>query len=87
MRLASPRDFPKVDFFKKLKTSMDESEPHKGPHVPDPTKLDTPENVAHFAYWLLARTSDADFQGQDWDIRDESLGERWIGGEGAWGEA
>ena len=73
MRRASPEDFPKVDYFKKLKTSHDEyygTEKRQPdvPHIPDLSRLDTAENVAHFAWYLLSKTSDAQFASKDWCV-------------------
>jgi len=82
MRKSSEDDFPKVTFFKKLKEEKDtkfDAENDTKAHVPDPSRLDTPENVAHFCWWLLSATSDEEFPSQDWDIRDKALAPRWIG--------
>ena len=79
MRLASEEDFPKVSFFKKLKTEKDKlSELETAPHVPNVERLDTPENVAHFCWFVLTKTTNEEFPSQDWDIRDESLASRWL---------
>jgi len=70
-----------VDFFKRLKTGHEEwkakaSSLHLSkPQIPDPERLDTAENVAAFTWWLLTKTTDAEFVSQDWDIREEK---RWI---------
>ena len=81
MRLATEQDFPKVSFFKKLKQEAEkQADPEKDtkPHVPIRERLDTPENVAHFAWFLLDKTGDAEYSTQDWDIRDEALASRWL---------
>ncbi|KAH9255107.1 hypothetical protein BASA81_006866 [Batrachochytrium salamandrivorans] len=82
MRLASVGDFPKADFFKKLR--QEQLNHHSGeevagkPHAPSRDRLDIPDNVAHFAWFLLHDTSDAEFPSHDWDIRDDKIGLRWI---------
>ena len=38
--------------------------------LPNTERLDVPENVALFAWWLLASTSDEEFPAQDWDRRN-----------------
>lgn len=83
MRLASAGDFPKADFFKRLRQEQldhdSKGEAATGkPHAPSRDRLDTPDNVAHFAWFLLHDTSDAEFPSHDWDIRDDKVGERWI---------
>src|SRR4051812_48829622 len=75
MRKASDGDFPKVTFFKKLKIEAEKlADPAKDlkPHLPNRERLDTPENVAHFAWFLLEETADGEYSSQDWDIRDEN---------------
>jgi NAD(P)-dependent dehydrogenase (short-subunit alcohol dehydrogenase family) len=81
MRLAAETDFPKVTFFKKLKEEKEKSfdkEKDSKPHLPDRSRLDTPENVAHFCWFLLTKTSKEEYSSQDWDIRDEQIASRWL---------
>jgi NAD(P)-dependent dehydrogenase (short-subunit alcohol dehydrogenase family) len=80
MRQATEDDFPKVAFFKKLKSEKEklfDADKDSKPHLPNRERLDTPENVAHFCWFLLDNTSKEEYSSQDWDIRDEALAARW----------
>ena len=82
MRLASKEDFPSVDKFKRLKQSLDKKAQTASvdtpPTFPDRDALDTPENVAHFLWFLLDKTTEEEFDKDDWDIRDEAIASRWV---------
>ena len=53
-----------------------------GPRPPPSGALDTPENVAYFAEFLLLGTTDEEFANaldqSEWDIRHAQHFERWI---------
>ena len=59
----------------------------KSPRLDHPPKgaLDSPENVAFFAEWLLLGTSDEEFSNNgdagEYDIRDSKLYSKWIPAE------
>jgi len=81
MRQATETAFPKVSYFKKLKMEKDkvfDPSKHTKPHVPSREHLDTPENVAHFVWWLIHDTTAEEYPSQDWDIRDPLLAARWV---------
>ena len=81
MRLATEEDFPNVTFFKKLKTEKEktfDAEKDLKPHFPETGRLDTPENVAHFCWFLLNKTNSEEYSSQDWDIRDQAIANRWL---------
>ena len=79
MRKASKDDFPQVEFFKKLKTELDDKKSSLSDKatLPDRQRLDTPENVALFTWFLLNETSDEEYPKDDWDIRDDKHFSRW----------
>jgi len=89
MRLAADADFPKAKRFRQLKeglgrkagaappppTTVERLE--LPPRFPDPEALDTPENVAHFIWFLLTQTTEEEYGSHDWDVRDKSIASRW----------
>jgi benzil reductase ((S)-benzoin forming) len=83
MRKSSETDFPKVKRFKDLRQGLEkkleQGEVPSGPHLPDVNALDTADNVAHFTWFLLTKTSNEEYDTVDWDIRDEELVKRWVG--------
>lgn len=84
MRKSTGDDFPKVDFFKRLKRNLEDTKEEEkkkmasNAHFPDREKLDVVENVGKFAVFLLRDTSEAEYSSQDWDIRDADLAKRWV---------
>eukprot|EP00127_Corallochytrium_limacisporum_P004148 Clim_evm93s157 gene=Clim_evmTU93s157 len=76
IREADVSDFPNLDYFKNLKTNAAKSGTAGRP--PPTGGLDTPENVAHFALFLLTEASTEEFVEKDWDIRDDHHHGRWI---------
>jgi NAD(P)-dependent dehydrogenase (short-subunit alcohol dehydrogenase family) len=82
IRDASAAAMPTVSTFQKLKESMQQERAASNRARPPPSDaLDTPENVAHFAEFLLLGTSDDEFGMEDHDIRDKNLYTRWIAPE------
>lgn len=86
---ANIRDAPKeampvVGNFQGMKDRMAETAPSvvSGARPPPKGALDSPENVAYFAEWLLLGTSDEEFCNKDdtneYDIRNSALYEKWI---------
>ncbi|TDJ62392.1 MAG: hypothetical protein E2O37_10895 [Proteobacteria bacterium] len=45
-------------------------------------KLIGPETVGRFYAWLLTQTDDQSYSANQWDIRDESHHDVWIGSRG-----
>lgn len=79
----APKDnMPIVDFFESLKAKTAAAQPEVKARPPPKGALDTPDNVAFFAEWLLLGTSDDEFAVQEYpkeyDIRNEELFPRWI---------
>jgi NAD(P)-dependent dehydrogenase (short-subunit alcohol dehydrogenase family) len=81
IRQSSVEDFPSVQAFKKFKDMAVRGDVKKA-YPPPNGALDTPENAAHFAEFLLLGTSDDEFAGKDndneWDIRNKAFYHRWI---------
>jgi len=81
IRSSDTSSMPAVQNFKNMKDNAFTGGADK-PHPPPKGGLDTPDNVAFFAEWLLLRTSDIEFGNKDdpkeYDIRDESLYPKWI---------
>lgn len=83
IRLAPKEVFPMSDNFYKMKENAETvvSEVLKAKPPPNGA-LDSPDNVAFFAEWLLVGTSDDEFSNRDdtneYDIRNTTLYPRWI---------
>lgn len=83
IRTASKENMPNVDAFHAMKANV---VPPQGPLLqaqpPPAGALDSPENVAFFAEWLLLGTSDDEFanmeDSNEYDVRDKSLFHKWI---------
>lgn len=83
IREAPKEAMPIVENFKKMKEGM--SNPQGTPdkaRPPPPGALDSPDNVAFFAEYLLLGTSDELFSNKndptEFDIRNKDLFEKWI---------
>ena len=84
----SPKDtMPMVDKFRNLKDqTIDPKAMIPAAARPPPSgALDSPENVAFFAEWLLLGTTDDEFANvgdpNEYDIRNSALFEKWIASE------
>jgi NAD(P)-dependent dehydrogenase (short-subunit alcohol dehydrogenase family) len=81
IRLAPKEAFPMSDNFKQMKEKVVETAIVKAKPPPNGA-LDSPDNVAFFAEWLLLGTTDDEFSNRDdsneYDIRDAILFPRWI---------
>ena len=81
------QSMPLVDKFKEMKNkaAATSSSIDDKARPPPPGALDTSNNVAHFAEFLLLGTSDEEFGNKDssteYDIRDKELYPRWIAAE------
>lgn len=83
IREATSDAMPVVDQFKQMKESMVvESKSSSKAHPPPAGALDSPDNVAFFAEYLLVGTTDQEFSNKDdpneYDIRNKELYPRWI---------
>lgn len=81
IREASDSDMPTVHSFRSMKEKATICDTTKG-RPPPKGALDAPQNVAHFAEFLLLGTSDEEFGNKDdpseWDIRNVDMFGRWI---------
>mmetsp|Transcript_13334 Transcript_13334/g.32602 ORF Transcript_13334/g.32602 Transcript_13334/m.32602 type:complete len:187 (-) Transcript_13334:1903-2463(-) len=85
IRDATSESMPAVTKFQNLKDGMLNSSNELLPRPPPSSSLDSPENVAYFAEYLLLGTTDDEFanldnskNGNEYDIRDSSLFDKWI---------
>jgi benzil reductase ((S)-benzoin forming) len=80
----TPQDaMPLVANFQSLKENVDAEDTYSTKARPPPkVALDTPENVAFFAEWLLLGTANDEFSNRDdkneYDIRNPDLFSKWI---------
>ncbi len=86
IRHAPKEHMPNVDMFQSLKANVNSLEESTGQARPPPGgALDSPENVAFFAEWLLVGTSDDEFANRDdsneYDVRNKELFPMWIAPE------
>lgn len=86
IRDSSVEDMPIVENFKKMKDKASTNGGAVANARPPPAgALDSPDNVAHFAEWLLLGTTDDEFANKDdpneYDIRNKELFPRWIAAE------
>ncbi len=86
IREAPESAMPNVGNFKSMKKKADASASATTKARPPPKgALDTPENVAFFAEYLLTGTTDEEFANKDvlneYDIRDAELYPKWISAE------
>lgn len=86
IRDAPASSMPAVDNFKAMKERADDVVLSATKARPPPKgALDTPDNVAFFAKWLLVGTTDEEFGNKDdsneYDIRDADLYPKWISEE------
>ena len=51
----------------------------------DSGRLIDPSRVGRFYAWLLTSTSDGEYDEREWDIRDESHHEHWLGDDPLFG--
>ena len=81
IRNASPDAMPMVQNFIHLKAKVQDSVPTQA-RPPPPGALDSPDNVAFFAEFLLLGTTDEEFANahddNEWDIRNKANFARWI---------
>lgn len=83
----APKDsMPVVDNFKNMKAKMTAPTGEQLKARPPPAgALDSPENVAFFAEWLLLGTTDDEFANRDdpneYDVRKKELYPKWIEAE------
>ena len=81
IRDSSDKDMPVVQAFKDMKEKAEAGDVSKA-RPPLKGVLDTPQNVAHFAEFLLLGTTDEEFANKDdlseWDIRNADFFPRWI---------
>lgn len=82
IRGAPEESMPLVGNFHNMKAKVDASEIVKAARPPPKGALDSPENVAFFAEWLLLGTSDDEFANvedpNEYDIRNAALYAKWI---------
>jgi len=85
IREAPPDAMPAVDKFQTLKANVGQLDSYDASKArPPPTgALDTPDNVAYFAEYLLLGTTDEEFANKDdpngeYDIRNQDLFSKWI---------
>lgn len=82
IREASTEAMPIVKNFQKMKEMVIDKADVSTARPPPKGALDSPENVAFFAEWLLLGTTDDEFANSDdsneYDIRNETLFPNWI---------
>lgn len=82
IREATSDSMPIVENFKKMKEKTSQSSTATKARPPPAGALDSPENVAFFAEYLLAGTTDEEFANKDdsneYDIRNKELFPKWI---------
>jgi benzil reductase ((S)-benzoin forming) len=80
IRDASEAAMPEVGKFRAFHEKMPDVTT-EAPAAPPSDSLDRPENVAAFLSFLLQGTDADEYVADEWDIRDASHHERWIGAE------
>lgn len=86
IREASKDSMPAVENFRDMKAkvvvAVDHEQQHGRARPPPSGALDSPENVAFFAEWLLLGTGDEEFANRDdpceYDVRNKELFSKWI---------
>ena len=82
IRTSDESVMPIVKNFKKMKDNASTTTATSGARPPPAGALDTPENVAYFAEYLLLGTTDEEYananDSSEWDIRNKEFYPRWI---------
>lgn len=82
IREAPKESMPVVGNFQNMKAKVDATEIVQAARPPPKGALDSPENVAFFAEWLMLGTTDDEFanveDSNEYDIRNASLYPKWI---------